>query len=425
MTTDFFAFDDSSDYYKLQGLGQACDMGDAMVGDALQGVPDLAWYAIRNASDPQIPNPTKNIEAASKQAAEIYARYGGLTTAASLIATWAVIQRRHRKAERVTGSNSAGCRSRRQKSKAYPQRQEAMSKAAAPTSPHAHEQMPTIQLGRLPRSYDPRVPHMSAAARRTARRPRAGERATTRQGCRPTSGMMLNDTLGDCTCAAFYHAMQVWSFNAGGKRWTREPDADVEKLYILACGYNPRAGGEGPGGNEQHVLTYLLKKGAPIGPQGQTGHKIAAFVEVDPRNTDDVKRAIIDCGVAYIGFNVPQYIVPHRGAAAGRSGTSSNTNNAIVGGHAVVLAGYDRERRARYLLGPVLHDDLGLLRQICRRSLRHCRPDLDRRQGHDARAGSRSPSSKRRCRRSNRAETHARRRTRGLHGRRKTPSAIS
>src|SRR5579862_8392231 len=35
VTTDVFAFDDSTDHYKLQGLGQMCEMGDAMVADAL------------------------------------------------------------------------------------------------------------------------------------------------------------------------------------------------------------------------------------------------------------------------------------------------------------------------------------------------------------------------------------------------------
>jgi nucleoside phosphorylase len=91
VTTDFFGFDDSTDYYKLQGLGQVCDMGDAMVGMALQPFAKTQWFAIRNASDPQIPNPNHNIEEASKQASEIYSRYGALTTAASVIATWAVI----------------------------------------------------------------------------------------------------------------------------------------------------------------------------------------------------------------------------------------------------------------------------------------------------------------------------------------------
>ena len=91
VTTDFFAFDDSTDYYKLQGLGRACDMGDAMVGNALKSFPHICWYSIRNASDPQIPNPNNDINEANKEAAQIYASYGGLTTAASLIATWAVI----------------------------------------------------------------------------------------------------------------------------------------------------------------------------------------------------------------------------------------------------------------------------------------------------------------------------------------------
>ena len=89
---DFFGFDDSTNHYKLQGLGQACDMGDAMVGNAFQQFPKVKWHAIRNASDPQIPNPSNNIEEAKQEAGKIYAAYGAFTTAASVIATWAVIQ---------------------------------------------------------------------------------------------------------------------------------------------------------------------------------------------------------------------------------------------------------------------------------------------------------------------------------------------
>jgi hypothetical protein len=35
VTTDYFGFDDSTDHFKLQGLGQCCDTGDAMVGNAM------------------------------------------------------------------------------------------------------------------------------------------------------------------------------------------------------------------------------------------------------------------------------------------------------------------------------------------------------------------------------------------------------
>jgi nucleoside phosphorylase len=91
VTTDFFGFDDTTDHYKLEGLGRVCEMGDAMVAQALQSSPNVQWYSIRNASDPQIQNPNNNIEAAKKQAGEIYTKYGAFTTAGSVIATWAVL----------------------------------------------------------------------------------------------------------------------------------------------------------------------------------------------------------------------------------------------------------------------------------------------------------------------------------------------
>jgi hypothetical protein len=193
------------------------------------------------------------------------------------------------------------------------------------------------KLGRLQRTYDARVPHLSALiAGQTLAPPPPSADYT--KGMPTNLGMMLNDRLGDCTCAAVYHAIQVWTYNSTKKIET-EPDSDVEKLYILACGYNPRIPGEGPGGNEQHVLTYLLKKGAPVGLDGAARHKITAFVEVDPRNVDDVKRTIVDCGLAYIGFNVPQSIVP-QGAVPPSVWDYDPQNAQIVGGHAVILAGY-------------------------------------------------------------------------------------
>jgi hypothetical protein len=199
-----------------------------------------------------------------------------------------------------------------------------------------------LRLGRLHRSYDPRVPHLSAllAGQTPAPPPPTADNTV---GMPAELGVMRNDALGDCTCAAFYHARQVWTFNAGDKKVASivtEPDADVVKLYVQACGYNPRVAGEGPGGNEQHVLTYLLRTGAPTGPKGASRDKIAAFVEVDPRNTDDIKRTIVDCGVAYIGFQVPASLMPP-GQPPPSTWQVDKNNNKIVGGHAVVLAGYD------------------------------------------------------------------------------------
>jgi hypothetical protein len=90
VSTDTFAFDDSTDHFGLQGLGQCCDMGDATLGLAISelGAGAPRWVAIRNASDPQVPN-TSGIAAAKKEAEQIYARSQCLTTAGSVIASWA------------------------------------------------------------------------------------------------------------------------------------------------------------------------------------------------------------------------------------------------------------------------------------------------------------------------------------------------
>jgi len=195
----------------------------------------------------------------------------------------------------------------------------------------------TFKLGRTPRGHDSRIPHMSALLAGVTLPPIPASKDWT-VGMPANLGMMLNDSLGDCTCAAVYHARQVWTANTG--TMVTEPDSDVEMLYEQACGYNPSAGGEGPGGNEQSVLTYLLNTGAPTGASGATRDKISAFVEVDPRNQDDVQRTIYCCGVAYIGFNVPESLMPP-GEQPPQVWTVVPGKTKSVGGHAVVLAGYD------------------------------------------------------------------------------------
>lgn len=202
-----------------------------------------------------------------------------------------------------------------------------------PTSSH--------KLGRLARGHDKRIPMMHDLTVGIAQLPPPLAVDFTKN--MPSNlGMMLNNTLGDCTCAAFYHALQVWSFNSGAPVDT-EPDTDVKLLYEKACGYNPAQGGEGPGGNEQKVLTYILREGAPGGPNGTQVKKIDAFVEIAVTNLDNIKRTIADCGVCYIGFNVPQFIMPPGKAPLSVWDVDPQGDNTIVGGHAVVLAGYNAQ----------------------------------------------------------------------------------
>ena len=54
VTTDFFGFDTSDNHFKLQGLGDVSEMGDAVLGMVAQGLGAEApvWIAVRNVSDP-------------------------------------------------------------------------------------------------------------------------------------------------------------------------------------------------------------------------------------------------------------------------------------------------------------------------------------------------------------------------------------
>jgi len=153
-------------------------------------------------------------------------------------------------------------------------------------------------------------------------------------GMPPNLGAMLNDQLGDCTCAAWGHAVQVWTSHTGSMLTL--PESDIEDLYEGACGYVPGQPKTDQGGIEQNVLSYLVNKGI-------AGHRLSAFVEVDPRNLDDVRRAIDWCGVAYIGFNVPGFLM--NGLTTPNSDWDTQPGpDSIEGGHAVILAGYDSAR---------------------------------------------------------------------------------
>ena len=195
-----------------------------------------------------------------------------------------------------------------------------------------------FRYGRLPRKRSPRVAHYSALV--AGQKLPAPPAAIDYTSVLPASlGMFHNDSLGDCTCAAIYHAFQVWSANAQGTIDT-EPDDDAMLLYEQACGYVQGQGNTDQGGVEQDVLSYVLLSGAPTGPDGSGRHQIAAFVEIDPRNFDDVKLSIAEGGLVYLGFDVPDYLPS---SADNVWDVQPGANYNIVGGHAVIAAGYNAD----------------------------------------------------------------------------------
>jgi hypothetical protein len=93
VTTDFFGFDTSNDHYKLQGLGDVCEMGDAVLGLVASEIGDGAprWLAIRNVSDPQITADGLTLKQQAAIAAQIYKGFGRWSSVCSAITCWASI----------------------------------------------------------------------------------------------------------------------------------------------------------------------------------------------------------------------------------------------------------------------------------------------------------------------------------------------
>lgn len=145
-------------------------------------------------------------------------------------------------------------------------------------------------------------------------------------------GVMLNDSLGDCTCAAVGHAQQVWSFNT--THMITPSDAQIEALYEAAGGYVPGDPSTDNGAVEQTVLSYWLNNAVD-------SNKLAAYVEVDPTSLLDVRYTIWQCGLAYIGFNVPNYLMDNLMAAGSVWDVDPSGDNASAGGHAVIITGFE------------------------------------------------------------------------------------
>ena len=109
-------------------------------------------------------------------------------------------------------------------------------------------------------------------------------------------GMMMNDTLGDCTIAGIGHAIQVWSANTGGM--TTVPDSTVESYYEKWDGYVPGDSSTDHGGVELDVLNNWRQ-------QGFAEHSLIAFADPKVSNLDEIRQSIALFGGVYIGLALP------------------------------------------------------------------------------------------------------------------------
>jgi len=92
LTTDFFGFDTTNNFYKLQHDGDVSEMGDAVLGLVAKkmGASAPRWVAVRNVSDPQI-KAQGTIQQQAQAGALIYKAFGRWSSVCSAIVCWALI----------------------------------------------------------------------------------------------------------------------------------------------------------------------------------------------------------------------------------------------------------------------------------------------------------------------------------------------
>ena len=168
-------------------------------------------------------------------------------------------------------------------------------------------------------------------------------------------GMMLNDSLSDCTIAGVGHAVQVWSGNLGNM--VSVDDCTIDNYYARWCGYTPGNPDSDTGGTELDVLNAWQK-------EGFAGYVLQAFA--DPRFTSliEIRQSIALFGGVYIGLDLPITaqkqdvwdVVPNGGA---------NARKGSWGGHCVFVPKYDENSFTCITWGHLKNMTLAFWKKYC------------------------------------------------------------
>jgi len=150
-------------------------------------------------------------------------------------------------------------------------------------------------------------------------------------------GMMDNDQVGDCTCAAAGHLLMEWTANAG-KKMVTPTDKQIIAAYSAITGYNPTTGANDNGANEVDVLNYWRQTGI-------AGHKIAAYMSLEPSNRTHIMDSVYLFEGCYIGVALPisaqAQTQNHQPWSVPPGGTTGDGKPGSWGGHAVPVVAYD------------------------------------------------------------------------------------
>ena len=147
-------------------------------------------------------------------------------------------------------------------------------------------------------------------------------------------GMMVNDKINICTCAAAGHLIMEWT-NANGAMFT-PADQDIIKAYAAISGYNPVSGTGDGGAGAKDALNYWRKTGI-------AGHQILAYAALTPQNHQQIMQSVYLFGGCYVGLSLPLSAQNQAVWAIPPAGTQTNSTKGSWGGHVVPVIGYSAD----------------------------------------------------------------------------------
>ncbi|MET2825698.1 hypothetical protein [Mesorhizobium shangrilense] len=188
-----------------------------------------------------------------------------------------------------------------------------------------------MPLGKRHARHDPRVPALAKYLSATNMLPAPPDSVDWYSRVADW-GMMANDNLGDCTCAAIGHAILQWSTYVGQAK--RLSDDQVVSLYEAVGGYNPSDPSTDQGAVEVDVLNYWLSDGV-------SGDILDGYASLEVGNVVEIKDAINWFGNVYIGLQLPVSAQTQSVWAVPPGGLVGPGAPGSWGGHAVPVVGYD------------------------------------------------------------------------------------
>lgn len=189
-----------------------------------------------------------------------------------------------------------------------------------------------VKLGRLSPTPDmlTKCVPLGAYVKRYGGKPPPDQVTYHTKATKSLAEMLGNDQYGDCVIAAELHGVGLWTANEPGGREVVANTQEAVSQYRRICG---------PGDNGCYiprVLDYFRDQG--LTANGKL-RKIDGYVRVDPRDELLVKIATHLFGRLHLGINWPRDWMTD----ARPGGVLRPTTSPIVGGHAVVVGGYNAE----------------------------------------------------------------------------------